>query len=164
MCLGFSLPPTPPSSTTSDNEGNVSPDHNPSSPSRHMRQQQHQQSGTTRLFISSNNSTPSASNRQPIQTPLISSQPVSMDRKQWLIHPRFVIFSVVKIQVKVFWVVMLCGVAVGYQHFGGSCCNHLYGEVKMVAARFSTSRVVSYIQLNFANQQKWYTYFTCNIT
>lgn len=72
MFLGFSLPPTPPSSTTSDSEGNVSPDHNPSSPSRHMRQQH---TGTTRLLVPSNSMTPSASNRQPIQTPLISNQP-----------------------------------------------------------------------------------------
>lgn len=75
---GFSLPPTPPSSTTSDNEGNVSPDHNPSSPSRHIRQQQQQQqhNGTTRLFLPSNSSSaPTTTNRQPIQTPLISNQP-----------------------------------------------------------------------------------------
>ncbi|KAJ9575289.1 hypothetical protein L9F63_025760, partial [Diploptera punctata] len=71
---GFSLPPTPPSSTTSDNEGNVSPDHNPSSPSRQVRQQQHNGT-TTRLFLPSNSSTATASNRQPIQTPLISNQP-----------------------------------------------------------------------------------------
>jgi len=32
---------------------------------------------------------------------------------------------VVKIQV-VFWVVMLCNVVVGYQHFRGSCCLHLH--------------------------------------
>lgn len=69
---GFSLPPTPPSSTTSDSEGNVSPDHNPSSPSRHMRQQHN---GTTRLLVPSNSTAPLASNRQPIQTPLISNQP-----------------------------------------------------------------------------------------
>jgi len=30
-----------------------------------------------------------------------------------------------KIQVVVFWVVMVCGVAVGYQRFGGSCFLHL---------------------------------------
>ncbi|XP_075234757.1 cyclic AMP response element-binding protein A-like isoform X2 [Lycorma delicatula] len=54
---GFTLPPTPPSSTSSDSEGNVSPAHS-SSPSR-------------RLFQSA--ATPST--RQPIQTPLISSQP-----------------------------------------------------------------------------------------
>lgn len=76
MFPGFSLPPTPPSSTTSDSEGNVSPDHNPSSPSRHMRQQHN---GTTRLLVPSNSTTPSASNRQPIQTPLISNQPVSVE-------------------------------------------------------------------------------------
>jgi len=35
---------------------------------------------------------------------------------------------VVKIQVEVFWIVTLCSVAVGYQHFGGSCCLHLQGR------------------------------------
>jgi hypothetical protein len=33
-----------------------------------------------------------------------------------------------KIQVKVFSVVMLCSV-VGYKCFGGQCCLHLQGEV-----------------------------------
>lgn len=61
---GFPLPPTPPSSTSSDSEGNLSPDHDPVSP-RHPQQQQ-----APRLFLA-------AANRQPIQTPLISSQPVS---------------------------------------------------------------------------------------
>ncbi|XP_022187486.2 cyclic AMP response element-binding protein A isoform X2 [Nilaparvata lugens] len=57
---GFSLPPTPPSSTSSDSEGgNVSPTH-PSSPTR-------------KLFHSVTHST--TTSRQPIQTPLISSQP-----------------------------------------------------------------------------------------
>jgi hypothetical protein len=42
---------------------------------------------------------------------------------------RFEVFMVVKIQVKVFWVVMLSGPAVGYQHFGGPYCLHLQGEV-----------------------------------
>jgi hypothetical protein len=32
---------------------------------------------------------------------------------------RFKVLTTVKIQVEVFWVVMLCNV-VGYQHFGGS--------------------------------------------
>jgi hypothetical protein len=31
----------------------------------------------------------------------------------------FEVFIAVKIQVKVFWVVMLCNVVVGYQCFGG---------------------------------------------
>jgi hypothetical protein len=34
-----------------------------------------------------------------------------------------------KIQVEVFWVVMPCGVVVGYQYFGGPWCLHLQGEV-----------------------------------
>jgi hypothetical protein len=34
---------------------------------------------------------------------------------------RFKVFTAVKIQVKVFWVVMPHSVAVGYHHFGGSC-------------------------------------------
>jgi hypothetical protein len=29
------------------------------------------------------------------------------------------------LKVKIFWVVMLCSVAVGYQCFRGSCCPHL---------------------------------------
>jgi hypothetical protein len=32
--------------------------------------------------------------------------------------------------VKGFWVVMLCGVAVEYQCFGGPCCLHLQGEMR----------------------------------
>jgi hypothetical protein len=38
---------------------------------------------------------------------------------------RFEVFMAVKIQVEVFWVVMSCGVVVGYQHFRGPCCLHL---------------------------------------
>uniref|UniRef100_A0A1B6G2A8 BZIP domain-containing protein n=2 Tax=Proconiini TaxID=565685 RepID=A0A1B6G2A8_9HEMI len=61
---GFTLPPTPPSSTSSDSEGNVSPSH-PSSPVP---------APARRLFLSPASHNP-ASTRQPIQTPLISSQP-----------------------------------------------------------------------------------------
>jgi hypothetical protein len=46
---------------------------------------------------------------------------------------RFEGFMVVKIQVEVFWVMMLRGVMVGYQHFRGSCCLHLQGEVKVAS-------------------------------
>jgi hypothetical protein len=49
------------------------------------------------------------------------------------IHLSFEVFTVLMFQVEVFWVVMPCGV-VGYQHFRGSCCLHLQGEVKMKAA------------------------------
>jgi len=33
----------------------------------------------------------------------------------------------VKIQIKVFWVVMPCTVVIGYQWFGGLSCLHLEG-------------------------------------
>jgi hypothetical protein len=35
---------------------------------------------------------------------------------------------VVKIQVKVFWVVTLCSVVVGYRSFGGPSCFRLHPE------------------------------------
>jgi len=35
----------------------------------------------------------------------------------------------VKVQVEVFSVVMLCSAVIGYQHFGGPCCLHLQSEV-----------------------------------
>jgi hypothetical protein len=38
---------------------------------------------------------------------------------------RFEIFKVVKIHVKVFWVMTPCSDVVGYQHFRGPCCLHL---------------------------------------
>jgi hypothetical protein len=39
------------------------------------------------------------------------------------------IFTAVKIQVDVIWVVTPCSVMVHYQRFGGPCCLHLQGEV-----------------------------------
>jgi len=39
----------------------------------------------------------------------------------------------VKIQVEVFWVVMLCSVVVGYQCFRGQSCLQLQGEVTRMA-------------------------------
>jgi len=39
---------------------------------------------------------------------------------------RFEVFTVVKIQVEVFWVVMPCSVVAGHQQFGGTCCLHLH--------------------------------------
>jgi len=52
----------------------------------------------------------------------------------------FEVFTAVKIQVCVFWVVTPCGVAVEYRRFGGSCCLHLQGSVpkcqRSVAAMF----------------------------
>jgi len=37
--------------------------------------------------------------------------------------------SILILQVEVFWVVMLCSVVVGYQHFKGPCYFHLQDEV-----------------------------------
>jgi hypothetical protein len=39
------------------------------------------------------------------------------------------VFTVMKIQFMVFWVVMPCSGMVGYHPFGGLCCLHLGGEV-----------------------------------
>jgi hypothetical protein len=41
---------------------------------------------------------------------------------------KFKVLMVVKIQVEVFWVVTLCSVLVGYQHFGGPCYLCLQDE------------------------------------
>jgi hypothetical protein len=40
--------------------------------------------------------------------------------------------------------VTLCSIAVGYRRFGGPCCLHLQGKVKMEAAR-SSETVISYL-------------------
>jgi hypothetical protein len=42
---------------------------------------------------------------------------------------RYEVFTEVKIQVEVFWVLMSCSVVVGYQCFAGLCCFHLHPEV-----------------------------------
>jgi hypothetical protein len=39
-------------------------------------------------------------------------------------------FMVVMFQVEVFWVVTLCSVVVGYQHFRGPCCHHHQRHMK----------------------------------
>jgi hypothetical protein len=46
---------------------------------------------------------------------------------------------VVKIKVKVFWVVMPRDIVVGYHHFRGPCCLHL--QVAWEESRLSYSRV-----------------------
>jgi hypothetical protein len=43
---------------------------------------------------------------------------------------RFKVFMAVKIQVKVFWVMKLCSVVVGYQHLREGSCLHFQGEVQ----------------------------------
>jgi len=92
----------------------------------------------------------SSSNNHPIiQTSLFSKvlkkaavQPSGGDTVCWGDNSedvRFEVFMVVKIQVKVFWVVMLCSVVVGYQHFGGPCCLHLQGETLIPQQNTSVS-------------------------
>jgi len=44
----------------------------------------------------------------------------------------FEAFTAVKIQVEVFWVVTPCSVVAGWQRFGGPCCRHLQGEVRVI--------------------------------
>jgi len=39
---------------------------------------------------------------------------------------RFEVFTTVKIQFVVFWLIAPCSVVVGYQSFGGPCCLHLH--------------------------------------
>jgi len=46
---------------------------------------------------------------------------------------KFEVFRAVKIQVEVFWVVMSCGVAEGYQHFRWLC--HLLLQDEACGAR-----------------------------
>jgi hypothetical protein len=57
---------------------------------------------------------------------------------------RFEVLTAVNIQVEVFWVVMPCSVVVGHQRFGGMCCLHLHGEMKMEAAAWTSETLVSY--------------------
>jgi hypothetical protein len=44
---------------------------------------------------------------------------------RYIIFVRLEIFTAVKIQVVVVWVITPCSAVVGYQHFRGSCCLHL---------------------------------------
>jgi hypothetical protein len=53
------------------------------------------------------------------------------------------ISTVLKI-VAIFWVVMPCNFVVRCQHFGGSYCLHLEGEVKKIEAARSFEMLVSY--------------------
>jgi len=53
----------------------------------------------------------------------------------------FEVFTMVKIQVEVFWVVTPCSVVTGYQCFGGSCYFHLHFTLKMEAVKSSDTLV-----------------------
>lgn len=75
---GFGLPPTPPSSLPSDeSEGNQSPEHvhaplSPPTPATTNSRRTSMNNSSSRGYTSG------SSSRQPIHTPLISSQPVSI--------------------------------------------------------------------------------------
>lgn len=74
LIKGFGLPPTPPSSLPSDeSEGNQSPEHAPLSPPAPAK------TSSRRTSVNNSSSrgyTNGSSSRQPIHTPLISTQPV----------------------------------------------------------------------------------------
>lgn len=86
LSVGFGLPPTPPSSSPSDDyDNNQCSDYNMSSgsnsPMTPGQEQQFKSDGSRRLSQqqqqnSHNRNIASSSSRQPIHTPLISSQPV----------------------------------------------------------------------------------------
>jgi hypothetical protein len=46
---------------------------------------------------------------------------------------------VVKIQVKVFWVVISCSNVVGHQHFGGDAASYLQGMTSPLRWRYPTT-------------------------
>jgi hypothetical protein len=52
---------------------------------------------------------------------------------------RFEVLRAVKTQVEVFCVVMVCSGVIGYQHFRGSCCFHLQGEVPTLVSYHNTT-------------------------
>jgi hypothetical protein len=41
---------------------------------------------------------------------------------------RFEVFTAVKVQVEVFWVVTPYSVVIGYHRFRGQCCLHIHPE------------------------------------
>lgn len=84
---GFSLPPTPPSSTSSDSEGSLSPEREAASP---KSEASGSENGTRRLnqagrVLLTTKPLPdpfgSGSSRHPINSPLISYQPVIENRE-----------------------------------------------------------------------------------
>jgi hypothetical protein len=56
-------------------------------------------------------------------------------------------------QVEVFWVVAMCSVAVGYRHFGGSCCVHLQVEMLVTQPRRPRLEIVT-IQMELSRQEE----------
>jgi len=54
----------------------------------------------------------------------------------------FDLFSAMNVQIAVSWVVTLCSVVVGYQHYEGPYCLHLHFTLKIEAA-WSSETLVS---------------------
>jgi hypothetical protein len=63
---------------------------------------------------------------------------------------------VMMIQVKVLWVVSLCSVVVGNQHFKGPFCLELQDEVKMEEAWTSKTLVFYHISVILFHLGFWY--------
>jgi hypothetical protein len=55
---------------------------------------------------------------------------------------RFEIFRVVKIWMMVFWVMMLCSLAGGYQYFGGMYHLHAQGRMYPEVEAVSSSEIL----------------------
>jgi hypothetical protein len=59
-------------------------------------------------------------------------------------HSRFEVFTAVKIQVAVFWIMTPCNDVAGYQRFGRPCCpTYEYFTLKMETT-WSSETLVSY--------------------
>jgi hypothetical protein len=61
---------------------------------------------------------------------------------------RFYVFTAMKIQVEIFWVVTLCSV-VRYQRFIGPCCLRLEAEVILNITAVKASKLLSFVSSPF---------------
>jgi hypothetical protein len=67
------------------------------------------------------------SNAVPLQKLYIIEKQLQKDLKIWIDNNVADFFTAMKIQIVVFWVMILCSDVVGYQHFGGPRCIHFQG-------------------------------------
>jgi len=61
----------------------------------------------------------------------------------------------VKIQVKVFWVVMLYDVVVGYHRYGGPCCLHLQVVVTSTLCGITTQKTLTLYVNHHMQTTQW---------
>jgi hypothetical protein len=66
---------------------------------------------------------------------------------------KFEFFTAMGIGIMVFWVVTLCSLADGYEHFGDLYRLHLQGTIKMEAIRFSKPLLVTTTTLHGVTTQ-----------